>query len=105
MKIEKHDNYILIKEDLSFENFRDEFSLLEVSDSVVVDLSALNLSNSQIEELSVLSSVYKKGGMSFAVVVSNISVDEVDEALSVAPTLQEAIDVVSMEDLERELGF
>jgi hypothetical protein len=35
----------------------------------------------------------------------SIDIDKVPEELAVAPTVQEAYDIIEMEDIERDLGF
>ena len=42
---------------------------------------------------------------SFVIVATNVSIDEIDEKLIVVPTLQEARDIIEMEEIERDLGF
>jgi len=40
---------------------------------------------------------------SFIIIAPNISIDEIPDELSVAPTLHEAIDVLEMDAIERDL--
>jgi len=47
---------------------------------------------------------YKKG-KSFIIINDTIVIDDVPEELRVVPTLQEAEDMVQMEEIERDLGF
>ncbi|MEN8138350.1 MAG: ribonuclease Z [Bacteroidota bacterium] len=108
MEKEIKENYILFSEKKSFENIVNflESDLSEYSsDSLVVEVSELAISESQLEKIHQLSNIHKQNGMSFVVVMSNVSADDVEDSLSVAPSMQEAIDIVTMEDLERELGF
>jgi hypothetical protein len=42
---------------------------------------------------------------SFIILNSNIDIDTISEELRVVPTLQEAEDMIQMEDIERDLGF
>jgi len=40
------------------------------------------------------------------VIVNNaVDIDEVPSEMTVVPTLQEAFDIVEMEEIERDLGF
>ncbi len=47
----------------------------------------------------------KKAAKSFVLVTNSISYEEAPENLSLVPTLQEAKDVIEMEEIERDLGF
>ena len=71
----------------------------------MLDVLTANLSEYHITELTVLSSIHKVNKKSFVVIQNKISINEFDESILVVPTLQEAKDIVEMEDLERELGF
>ena len=43
--------------------------------------------------------------MSFVIVVNDINIDELPEELNTAPTVQEALDIIEMENIERDLGI
>lgn len=75
--------------------------------NIVVDLSKVT----EIDPVHVLEfselSVYNKEQVkkSFVIVVGHMKVDALPENISVAPTLQEALDLVDMEEIERDLGY
>lgn len=46
-----------------------------------------------------------KNGKSFIIINDTINIDDVPEEIRVVPTLQEAEDMVQMEEIERDLGF
>ncbi len=108
MTKEIKDTYVLFSE---IDSEKDFISTLNeqlkdhLSDNVVVDISALNISENNLKELNNISDIHKQGGMSFVVVVKGISPDDVEETFTICPTLQEAEDIIVMENLERELGF
>ncbi|MFS4416834.1 ribonuclease Z [Maribacter sp. 2307ULW6-5] len=52
-----------------------------------------------------LSNTHKRAGKSFVIVTDRFSYDEVPEELTLVPTLQEARDIVEMEEMERDLGL
>jgi hypothetical protein len=104
----KKDTHIL------FSDFELEKEVLDVlkteleihnADSVIVDISNINVSTKLLSELNKLSDIHKENGMSFVLVVKGVSADDVDETFTISPTLHEAQDIIVMEDLERELGF
>jgi len=74
--------------------------------NVVVLFKELELSNEKILQLlKKISSYQKMAKFSFVVVNSNIDIDELDSDIVIVPTLQEAHDIIEMEEIERDLGF
>ncbi|HET7361531.1 MAG TPA: ribonuclease Z, partial [Salinimicrobium sp.] len=76
------------------------------NENVVVDI--LKYGNLSLEELLSflkLSDKHRAAKKSFVLVNDTINIDPVPEELMVAPTLQEAVDIVQMEEIERDLGF
>lgn len=75
--------------------------------NIVVDLSALEgIKPSHLLEFSEIS-LYNKEQVkkSFVVVVGFVENDVFPPDISVAPTLQEALDLIDMEEIERDLGY
>lgn len=108
MKKETKETHILFSEN---ESELDLISVLKnklsthVSDNVIVDVSGLKLSDSNLSELYKLSDSHKENGMSFVTVVTGVSPENVEETFVICPTLHEAEEIIVMENLERELGF
>lgn len=76
------------------------------NDNIVVLLSALDpIKASDISEFLQLSKMHRKEKLSFVIVSDKITVDDVPDALIVVPTEQEALDIIEMEEIERDLGF
>ncbi len=76
-----------------------------LSNNVIVDISSLSMSKNALFSLNELSDLHKENGMSFVTVIAGISLDDVEETFVICPTLQEAEEIIVMENLERELGF
>ncbi len=73
---------------------------------IVLDLLALpELSPDDLYLIVPVSEGHKARGKSFVLVTDQLSYDEVPDELTVAPTVEEANDVIEMEDIERELGL
>ncbi|RCL71990.1 MAG: ribonuclease Z [Flavobacteriales bacterium] len=75
--------------------------------NIVVDLSALKkITAGHVMEFSELS-VYNKEHVSksFVVVIGSLDINTLADTISVAPTLQEALDLIDMEEIERDLGY
>ena len=75
--------------------------------NIVVDLSAISkLQSHHILEFSELSTYNKdQVNKSFVLVVGEMSIDALPEEISTAPTLHEALDLIDMEEIERDLGY
>lgn len=104
------ENYVLITDEhddirgfASFlANIFDQFS----AQNVIIDL--LKYDQAQLSDLLAyleLSNAHRASKHSFVIVNAALSSDEIPEELMVVPTLQEAVDVVQMEEIERDLGF
>jgi|AntAceMinimDraft_12_1070368.scaffolds.fasta_scaffold25533_3 hypothetical protein len=63
------------------------------------------INNTEIDRLVALAATHKAAGKSFVVVTDMLTYDQVPDGLELVPTLQEAKDVIEMEDIERDLGI
>ena len=74
--------------------------------NVIVNLTTLNKVTLQdIVEFLQISNRHRKAKHSFVIVTNKINVDQTPDEIVVVPTMQEAYDVIEMEDIERDLGF
>ena len=110
MQIKEANNYTLISSD--------EDSFKEFQKSVFKKINDFDKNHLIIqisEELSIdkkdfllflkIAEQKKENGTSFVVLNSSVNADDFDENLNIVPTLQEAQDILKMENIERELGF
>lgn len=73
---------------------------------IIVILTTLtNLFAEDIIEFLNLSNTHREAKHSFVIVTNTIDLDDIPDNIIVAPTLQEAYDIIEMEDMERDLGF
>ncbi len=75
--------------------------------NIIVDLSPIKkLQPSHTLEFSELS-VYNKEQVnkSFVIVIGAREIKALPDYISVAPTLREALDLIDMEEIERDLGY
>jgi hypothetical protein len=87
------------------ENLQNAYPKLK-HDNIVVNLfSFKKLTVDDLLEFLDLSNTHKSGGQSFVLVTDAVSYDDIPEELSVVPTLQEAKDIIEMEEIERDLGI
>jgi hypothetical protein len=84
---------------------QDVYSKLK-NDNIILNLTSLNkLSLQDVLEFLELSNSHRKSKHSFVIVSDKIELDETPDEIVVVPTLQEAYDIIEMEEMERDLGF
>lgn len=112
MKIHELDKLLLIKaEELSFKAFYTAVSETTFQDKVkaknlILDLSKYtDLNLSDILSFQEWSDQHTASKCSFVLVNDAINHNDLPQDLHVTPTLQEAKDLVEMEEIERDLGF
>jgi hypothetical protein len=76
------------------------------NDNIIINLFSLEkISVDDINEFLRISNKHKAAKHSFIIVTNKISYDETLNEITIVPTLQEAYDLVEMEEIERDLGF
>ena len=75
--------------------------------NIVIDLSSIkSLKPKHVLGFSELNSYHKEKLLkSFVIVIGNMFNDEINVDIATAPTLQEAFDIVEIEEIERDLGY
>lgn len=74
--------------------------------NIIVDIKMYKtLSVEAIESFLPLSKTHKKAKKSFVVVTAEPDFNAVSDKLAVVRSLQEAHDIIEMEEIERDLGF
>lgn len=74
--------------------------------NIIIQLSSLHKTKveNSIEFLR-LSNRHRAARKSFVLVTNNASIDDAPEEIVIVPTLQEAYDIIEMEEMERDLGL
>lgn len=110
MIITRNENYTLIKpHQNSVKIFLNELKKAESkinNEHLIIDFS--EYFNTKIEEFLLflaLSKDYKKKGTSFVIVSKSVETDELPDAIVIVPTINEALDILEMDAIERDLGF
>jgi hypothetical protein len=88
-----------------FEEFKDHYPEFK-GENIIIDFS--NKINIEIKEIFLflkLSELHRKNGTSFVLVCKGISIDDLPDELNVVPTFNEALDILEMDAIERDLGF
>ena len=87
------------------ENLRTNYPKIK-KDHIIVNL--FTFSKLQIDDLLEfleISNNHRASNKSFVLVTDKISYDDVPDEICVVPTLQEARDIIEMEEIERDLGI
>lgn len=75
-------------------------------DNLVLNLFSFEkLTAGDILEFLQISQKHKSNRKSFVIVTDKVAYDEVPEEIIVTPTIQEAKDIIEMEEIERDLGI
>lgn len=110
MKIENKDNYTLLTtEEKSFSEFlnlfKTEYDKIADKHLIICFSEEINTTIKDLLLLLSISSAHKKRKLSFICVANQVEIDEIPEELNVVPTLNEAEDLLEMDEIERDLGF
>lgn len=74
--------------------------------NIIIDIRLYkNLLAKEIDSFLPLSKSHKKSKKSFVIVTSDFDFNAVTDKLAVVRSLQEAHDIIEMEEIERDLGF
>lgn len=74
--------------------------------NVIVDLSKVqSLKHSEILLFLDTAITHSENNTSFVVIAPKANLDHLPEELMVAPTLVEAMDIIELEEISRDLGF
>lgn len=83
----------------------DTYSKLK-NNNIIINLTSLNkLSVQDIIEFLELSNNHRGSKHSFVIVSTSIDIDKTPDEIIVVPTMQEAYDIIEMEEMERDLDF
>lgn len=110
MKTKKYDNFILLEDEkddpVHFASFIGSIHHQFEKDNIVVNLQQYTmLTLKQLLSYLDISNHHRSNKKSFILISDTINIDDVPDELNVVPTLQEAEDMIQMEEIERELGF
>ena len=111
MKIENHPNFVVLEDEkddiMEFASFIESQIPTKYKGQNVV-LNLLNYEELELPQLLQFlktSNLHRKTKQSFVIVNDALDIDEIPFEMIVVPTLQEAADIVEMEEIERDLGF
>ncbi|MGB3592121.1 MAG: ribonuclease Z [Nonlabens sp.] len=104
------ENYILIEDDRNdikgFAGFLESIFSQFNNKNVVIDLSKYKtVELFDLLEYLNLSNNHRGNKKSFVIINDALPAEDNPEELLIVPTLQEAEDIIQMEEIERDLGF
>ena len=110
MKTSRKENFLLIvNEDASLADFASELTKHHddfKGENVVVDIrSYKNPSSDHLLAFLEISNLHRSENKSFVLVNDAVGIDDLPDELVVVPTLQEAEDMIQMDEIQRDLGF
>ena len=108
MKIETTEAYtLIIPEEKSILEFKNAFNLKfdsSKNEHILINFSEnFNTTSRKIELFLDTANTYRENGTSFVLIVKGIEIDTIPDEINAVPTLSEAIDVLEMDAIEREL--
>jgi len=81
-----------------YSEFNKEHLIVDFSENININIEDLLLFLN-------LSAGHRENGTSFVIVCNDIDIDEVPDEINVVPTFTEALDILEMDAIERDLGF
>ncbi|WP_269225096.1 ribonuclease Z [Flavobacterium eburneipallidum] len=110
MKVDKKGHTTSIKDTqgdlVSFlDKITHEYKTFE-KQNLIIDIQAYKtLSVKEVNSFLPLSKTHKKSKKSFVIVTQEIDFNAISDKLAVVRSLQEAHDIIEMDEIERDLGF
>lgn len=106
MKIEQTKLATLVSIDgQNIDDFISEIDLSLKGNHLIVNILGCDVEEAHIQSLAQSALLWNDAGYSFVVMSNRLSYDSVPDSLMLVPTLQEAFDMIEMENIQRDLGF
>ena len=111
MKIKNHPNFVVLEDEkddiIDFATFiENQIPSNYKGQNVVLNLLKYNsMDLPQLLQFLKTSNLHRKTKQSFVIVNDALDIDDIPFEMIVVPTVQEAGDIIEMEEIERDLGF
>lgn len=110
MKTTEKENYILLENDresiTEFSSYITKHHKDYKDHNLVIDLLKYDEPDPEIVLAFLeISNLHRTNKKSFVIANKAVSIDKIPDELIVVPTIQEAEDMIQMDEIERELGF
>lgn len=110
MILDREENVtIVLQEDTSLKafinNLKESYPKIK-NDHIILNLFSFSkLTSGDVLEFLDLSETHRNSKKSFVLVTDKVAYDEVPDHICVVPTIQEARDIIELEEIERELDL
>ncbi|SFS80600.1 hypothetical protein [Lutibacter maritimus] len=110
MKIKKTASYthIISTENSVVEfvtNFNEKYSQLSEQHLIIDFSEKINIEIKDLLLFLKTSLKHQTNGFSFVIISNGIDIDDIPDEINVVPTFIEALDILEMDAIERDLGF
>ncbi len=110
MKLDKNKTTTIIKYSESdlpslITNLNNQIDELSQQNTIIDISNFRNLTSKDVITFFSISKAYKKAKKSLVIVVSDFDFDTISDKINLVPTMQEAQDIIEMEEIGRDLGF
>ena len=110
MEIQEKEDYTLVhQKEHSFTKFVTDFEEnhknIENNNTIILLSDDTAITEKEIFVFLKYSEIHVNNGTTFVLVHKGIDIDNFPEDFNIAPTLQEAEDILEMENIQRDLGF
>lgn len=82
----------------NYHQFTDEHIIIDFSEKINIEIQDLLL-------FLKISSKHQINGYSFVIICNGIEIDDIPDEINIVPTFTEALDILEMDAIERDLGF
>lgn len=101
---------IITQESVSIQTFIERFDKAYSKikeDNIIINLFSLDddITLDNVLEFYQISNNHKNNNKSFVIVTDSVSYDDLPDDLVIVPTFQEALDIIEMDEIERDLGI
>lgn len=100
---------IVYQENISLKKFIDNLNKSYQNiknDHLIINLfSFSNITSNDILEFLQISNAHRAANKSFVLVTNKVEYDQVPDEICLVPTIQEAKDIIEMEEIERDLDL
>lgn len=106
MDIQQKENYTLCipnGDHFSIEELVQNMGQIDLNQHLILDLELIPLELVQILKFLQFARTKREHHTSFVIVLKGLDIDDIPDEINVAPTLQEALDILEMDAIERDL--
>lgn len=82
-----------------------EYDIAHIEEHLIVSLTDIVITNDDFQWIENLNSDLAKKSLSFVILSENLSYEMLPEKVNLCPTIEEAIDLIEFEEIQRDLGL